>query len=175
MQGPIAVVTFNRPPANALNQELFAELLALCPRLHQPEVRGVVLTGQGTFFSAGLTCLRYSGNEAQRLPTSPATSMTAWPGCSPSLPVVAVINGHAIAGGASAGGDRRLPPGRRRQAARLTEIQVGVPFPARRAGVRPPQLRRSAAPRAVLPRPHLRAGGEPAAVRLPTRSAQAAS
>ncbi len=131
MQGPIAVVTFNRPPANALNQELFAELLALLPRLQQPEVRGVVVTGQGRFFSAGLDLFEVFGYEAQKAADftrdfdDGVTGLFAFP-----KPVVAAINGHAIAGGAvlAATADFRLVAQGEAKLG-LTEILVGVPFP----------------------------------------------
>lgn len=148
MQGPIAVVTFNRPPANALNQELFAELLALLPRLQQPEVRGVVLTGQGRFFSAGLDLFEVFGYEAQKAADftrdfdDGVAGLFALP-----KPVVAAINGHAIAGGAvlAATADFRLVAQGEAKLG-LTEIQVGVPFPtsareAVRHSCEGPQLR----------------------------------
>ena len=49
LDGPVAVVTINRPKAlNALNQKVLEELLALGNSLRtSPAVRAVVLTGAG--------------------------------------------------------------------------------------------------------------------------------
>src|SRR5438094_976974 len=53
--GRIATVTLDRPPANALDRPAFEELIELLGRLRaSAEVRAVVLTGTGRFFSAGL-------------------------------------------------------------------------------------------------------------------------
>ena len=52
--GGVAVVTLDRPPANAMNRDFFVELEAMLPRLAAPEVRAVLLVGTGRFFSAGL-------------------------------------------------------------------------------------------------------------------------
>src|SRR5579862_10053914 len=53
--GPVRVVTFNRPEKlNAANRELHEEFAALWPRLAADEdVRAVVVTGAGRAFSAG--------------------------------------------------------------------------------------------------------------------------
>lgn len=131
MQGPVAVVTINRPPANALNHALLGELVALLPRLRQPEVRGVVLTGQGRFFSAGLDLFEIFGYAPQQAADfagdfdEGVTGLFALP-----KPVVAAVNGHAIAGGAvlAATADFRLVTAGEAKLG-LSEIQVGVPFP----------------------------------------------
>jgi len=53
-QGPIAVVTLRRPPANAMNVEFTDEIASVFQRLGQDRsVRSLVLTGQGKSFCAG--------------------------------------------------------------------------------------------------------------------------
>jgi len=131
--GPVTVVTLDRPPANALTRELFAELTALLARLEAaPDVRALVLTGTGRFFSAGLDLF-----EVFAYPPDGFTEFTArFDAGFAALfafpkPVVAAVNGHAVAGGAvlAAGADVRLmATGEGRVG--LTEILVGVPFPA---------------------------------------------
>lgn len=130
--GPIAVLTLDRPPANAINRDFFIELAALQSRLAAPEVRAVVLTGTGRFFSAGLDLFEVfaydpetAADFARRFDCG-LTDFFALP-----KPVVAAVNGHAIAGGAllaaladfrmMADGDGRVG---------LTETPAGLPFPS---------------------------------------------
>ena len=52
-QGPIAVVTLRRPPANAIDLEFTEEIAAVFQRLgHDRSARSLVLTGQGKSFCA---------------------------------------------------------------------------------------------------------------------------
>src|SRR5881628_1727618 len=131
-QGPLAILTLDRPPANALNRDFFVELCgATLPALAASDVHAVVVTGTGRFFSAGLDLfelLTYRGAEASAF-------MARFDGGFTGLfalekPVVAAVNGHAIAGGAvlAATADFRLA-GQGDSRIGLTEIQVGVPFP----------------------------------------------
>lgn len=131
MEKSVAVVTLNRPPANALNQALFSELLLLLPQLKEPAVRAVVLTGQGRFFSAGLDLFEvfsYTPQQAADFARDFDDGVTGLFGL--AKPVVAAINGHAIAGGAvlAATADFRLVVDADAKLG-ITEIQVGVPFP----------------------------------------------
>jgi enoyl-CoA hydratase len=129
--GRVAVVTLDRPPANALNRAFFDELIALLDRLRAPEIGAVVITGTGRFFSAGLDLFEvfaYPAREfdefTQRFDAG-FGALFAFP-----KPVVAAVNGHAIAGGAvlAAAADFRLvADGEGRMG--LTEILLGVPFP----------------------------------------------
>jgi enoyl-CoA hydratase/carnithine racemase len=129
--GRVAVVTLDRPPANALNRAFFDELIALRDRLRAPDVGAVVITGTGRFFSAGLDLFEvfaYPPREfdefTQRFDVG-FGALFAFP-----KPVVAAVNGHAIAGGAvlAAAADFRLvADGEGRMG--LTEILLGVPFP----------------------------------------------
>ena len=127
----VAVVTVDRPPANALNRDFFDELLAALDRLAAPDVRAVVVTGTGRFFSAGLDLFEVFGYPPAGFDAFTArfdagfTRLFGFP-----KPVVAAVNGHAIAGGAvlAAAADIRLvADGEGRMG--LTEILLGVPFP----------------------------------------------
>lgn len=131
-RGPVAVLTLDNPPANALGSPVLADLAAAAETLRTDDSRAVVLTGTGRFFSAGLDLF-----EVARLVTSPdaesfarlfddvVTALFAL-----EKPVVAAINGHAIAGGAvlAATADLRLVADSELKIG-LTEIQVGVAFP----------------------------------------------
>ncbi len=70
------LVALNRPEKrNALDESLQDELLGvLQDAAHDPEVRGVVLTGTGEAFSAGGTFLASSGTGTRRSFALRATS-----------------------------------------------------------------------------------------------------
>jgi enoyl-CoA hydratase len=127
----IAVVTMAQGKANALDIEFCNALVSGFAALRGTEIKAVVLTGQGTIFSAGTDLKRLSEGGAdyvrQFLPALHRlyNAVFHFP-----KPVVSAINGHAIAGGAvlAACADRRIMA---REAGRIgvTELQVGVPFP----------------------------------------------
>jgi enoyl-CoA hydratase len=97
----IATVTIDKPPANAFNPSMIAELLEILPVLASDQtVRVIVVTGTGRFFVAGadITVMRELTEETQR-------AMRPWVDVQRILesapkPVVAKINGHALGGGA---------------------------------------------------------------------------
>ncbi len=129
--GTTAVLRFERPPANALNLAVMTELLAVLQRISQDETRALVLSGQGRFFSAGLDLFEvfaYPKAEAEAFVQAFDDAMTAL--FALRIPVVAAINGHAIAGGAvlAAAADFRLMSDSGGKFG-ITEIHVGVPFP----------------------------------------------
>ncbi len=100
--GPVAVVTMNRPEAmNALSRGLRAELAAAMEQVNaDPEVRAVVLTGAGArAFTAGLD-LKELGTEglgAANAEDALANPVKAIEQC--KKPVIGAINGVAITGG----------------------------------------------------------------------------
>lgn len=129
----IAVVMLGHGKANALDIEFCEAMTALFAQLRtSADVRAVVLTGTAKMFSAGVDLKRLSAGGADYvtrfLPTLHALydAVFFFP-----KPVIAAINGHAIAGGAvlAACADRRVMAA---EAGRIgiTELQVGVPLPA---------------------------------------------
>ena len=63
-QGPIAIVTLNRPDKrNALSEKLWGELKATFENF-EPDVRCVVLAGAGKHFCAGLDLSEHRHREA---------------------------------------------------------------------------------------------------------------
>lgn len=128
-----AVVIFARPPANAINLELTAELDAILATLEAaPPKGGVVLTGDGAVFSGGVDFKAvpgYSTTDKQAMVNNINSMVTRLY----SLPTatVAAVNGHAIGGGfvlmlacdarLVAKGDAKLG---------LTEVTAGIPYPA---------------------------------------------
>jgi enoyl-CoA hydratase len=131
-RGAIAVMTMGHGKANALDIELCEALAARFEALRGSASQAVVLTGQGRMFSAGVDLLRLSEGGApyvrRFLPALHRLYDTVF--FFPK-PVVAAVNGHAIAGGCvlACCADRRIAA---RDGGRIgvTELLVGVPFPA---------------------------------------------
>ena len=130
--GAIAVVTLANPPANAMDADGLLELAGEVERLgREPGVDGLVITGEGRVFSAGLDLKRVveldvDGQEA--LIEALNRAFLAVYEC-PRL-VVAAVNGHAIAGGLVLAlcCDVRLVADIPLRAA-LAEVTVGVVYP----------------------------------------------
>jgi enoyl-CoA hydratase len=131
-QGDVAVVRMAHGKANAMSTEFCQVLRQQLEDLRTTSVaRAVVITGQGRIFSAGVDLLRLTGGGApyvrEFLPALNAMFETVF---SHPKPIVAAVNGHAIAGGCvlAAACDRRLMAA---DAGRIgvTELLVGVPFP----------------------------------------------
>lgn len=128
----IAVMTLTHGKANALDIEFCEALAARFTELRKSDTKAVVITGQGRMFSAGVDLIRLSeggiGYIRKFLPALHQLYDTVF---YHPRPVIAAINGHAIAGGAvlAACADRRIMA---RDGGRIgiTELQVGVPFPA---------------------------------------------
>jgi enoyl-CoA hydratase len=115
--------------ANAMSLEFCDALTARFAALSS--ARAVVLTGTGRIFSAGVDLKRLvDGGDAYVRKFLPALSTMLATVFSHPAPVVAAINGHAIAGGCvlACAADRRLMV---RDGGRIgvTELLVGVPFP----------------------------------------------
>ena len=128
----IAVVAMRYGKANALDIELCDTLAARFAELRGGDSKAVVLTGQGRIFSAGVDLIRVGEGGAdyirQFLPALHALYDQVF---FHPKPVVAAINGHAVAGGAvlAACADRRIMACEGGRIG-VTEMLVGVPFPA---------------------------------------------
>ncbi len=128
----IAVLTLTHGKANALDIEFCEALAARFLELRRSDAKAVVITGQGKMFSAGVDLKRLSEGGADYIRKFlPALHKLYDAVFFHPKPVVAAINGHAIAGGAvlAACADRRIMA---RESGRIgvTELLVGVPFPA---------------------------------------------
>ena len=132
IQDDVAVVTLARGKANALDVELCEALTAQFADLLKLSTAAVIVTGQGSIFSAGVDLLRLlDGGPAYVRRFLPALhrlydTIFFYP-----KPVVAAVNGHAVAGGCilACAADRRLMA-RAHGRIGVTELLVGVPFPA---------------------------------------------
>jgi enoyl-CoA hydratase len=128
----IAVVTIAHGKANALDIELCEGVAKCFDGLCRSEARAVVVTGQGRMFSAGVDLVRLSAGGTDYVRNFlPALHRLFDAVFFHPKPVVAAINGHAIAGGCvlACCADRRIMA---RGSGRIgiTELLVGVPFPA---------------------------------------------
>jgi len=100
-QEDVAVVTLQRPEKrNALSIDLRIELADAFGALSQEdEVGAVVLTGAGPAFCSGMDVTQFGGDRAhkEKLVETSLASFRAVGNC--SKPVVAAVNGPALAGG----------------------------------------------------------------------------
>jgi enoyl-CoA hydratase len=100
-EGPVATVTLQRPPANAISIEPTERIGGVFESVaDDPSIRAVILSGQGTSFCAGLDLkiAPFLGTvEQKRLLNALNRALYALYGC--LVPVVGAINGYAIAGG----------------------------------------------------------------------------
>jgi enoyl-CoA hydratase/carnithine racemase len=104
--GPIRIVRLNRPDAlNATNHELHHALADLFPQIaHDDEARAIVLTGNGTAFSAGgdfnyLDELTRDTALREQTLVDGKRIVTGMAGC--RVPIVAAVNGPAVGLGCS--------------------------------------------------------------------------
>ena len=127
----IAVLTLASDKVNALDVETLGEITAFVDACNRDAaVAGLVVTGRGSIFSAGLNVGEVLDNDAERTGVlldalnTALVRLFAFP-----KPTVAAINGPAIAGGcilACACDKRLIVEGARIGA---TELKVGVSFP----------------------------------------------
>ncbi len=132
MDAGIAVLTLQHGKANALDIDLCKALAARFIDLRTYDAKAVVVTGRGKIFSAGVDLKRLSeGGTPYIREFLPALHALYDAVFFHPKPVVAAVNGHAIAGGCvlAACADRRIMA---RESGRIgvTELLVGVPFPA---------------------------------------------
>jgi enoyl-CoA hydratase/carnithine racemase len=131
LEQEIGILRLDRPPVNALDLELLEEIDDALREAEASSAHAFILTGAGPAFSAGadLFSVLEEGPEyvepASRALPAVFSRLFQFP-----RPVVAALNGHAIAGGAiltwasdyriAADADLRIG---------VTELAVGVPYP----------------------------------------------
>ena len=132
----VAVLTADRPPANAMDVELLQEVVAAVEGLAASPPAAIVLAGRPGFFSAGadLKAVPGYGPAEQRAAVEGINAM-ALGVYALRCPVVGAITGHAIAGGLVLAlcTDVRVASSAGRYG--LTEVKVGVPYPQAAIGV----------------------------------------
>ncbi len=93
-------LTLDRPPANAENETLLADLLAAVEQASSdPTVRAVVLTGAGKFFSGGFDLSRPRRDDEEVVVMTTLFRDAHVRLLTIPKPTIALMNGHAIAGG----------------------------------------------------------------------------
>lgn len=128
----IEILRMQSGPANAMGLDFCVELSKTVRALAGSSSRAIVLTGQGNIFCAGvdLPQLLAGGVDYVRqfLPALDELLETLF-FC--NKPIVAAVNGHAIAGGCllTCCADRRFMVAGKAQIG-VPELRVGVPFPA---------------------------------------------
>lgn len=150
-KGDVALVTVDRPPANAMDLELLAAGADVVELLAAQEPGAVVLAGREGFFSAGLDLKLAPTLDAagQREMAAGINRLFArW--YSFPRPVVCAVTGHAIAGGLILAlcGDHRVGATAGRMG--LTELKAGIPYPAVAMAVVRAELAPAVARRLVL-------------------------
>ncbi|MBC8069987.1 MAG: enoyl-CoA hydratase/isomerase family protein [Deltaproteobacteria bacterium] len=130
--GELALVRMEAGKANSMNREMLAKLLELFRELEDSDARGVVITGDGRSFCAGLaltTLIDLDRGSMRGFIDAFSETMTRL--FRLGLPVVAAIDGHAIAGGCvlAAQCDVRIAA---EGAARIgiNEVQLGIGVPS---------------------------------------------
>lgn len=100
IDGAVAVVTLNRPPVNALSEELSHELVAAFQRCSDDAIRAVVVTGSPHFAAGadikGFQAAYDSGSEDS---LAGALVDAAWALERLEKPTIAAVRGYALGGG----------------------------------------------------------------------------
>jgi enoyl-CoA hydratase len=149
--GDVAVVRIDRPPANALDLELLKEGHEVREQLAASDPGAVVLVGRERFFSAGMdlkAAPQLSPSEQRETVGGINRLFSSWYAF--PRPVVAAVNGHAVAGGLILAlcADYRVCATEGRLG--LTELRAGLPYPLAAISVVRAELSANAARRLVL-------------------------
>ncbi|MGE5831155.1 MAG: enoyl-CoA hydratase/isomerase family protein [Micromonosporaceae bacterium] len=127
----VAIVRLAYGPVNALDLDLLGAITETFRGLDRDGHTAVVFTGAGRAFCAGVDLWRMVEGESsyvERFLPALVDAFDAVFSC--GKPVVAALNGHAIAGGCifAAAADRRIMAAGRGRIG-VSELLVGVPFP----------------------------------------------
>lgn len=128
---PVATLRLAHGKVNALDLELLEALSEGLDQISASQARALVLTGAGRSFSAGVDLQRLTRESTGYIERfMVALDQALEKLYTFSLPVVAAVNGHAIAGGCilvQACDRRMMVAGEARIG--IPELRVGVPFP----------------------------------------------
>jgi len=130
--GEVAIVSLRGGKANAMDEAFLRGLLRLFDEVESSNARAVVVIGYGNFFSAGLALPALVGMDRPALAAfmvlfeSAMRRVFSFP-----RPVVAAVNGHAIAGGCvlALQCDLRLMADSQTKIG-LNEVQLGIGLPS---------------------------------------------
>ena len=147
----VAVLSADRPPANAMDLALLEEIVAAVQPFANDPPRAIVLAGRPGFFSAGVDLKlapTYEPEDRRRMVS--AINAMALGVYELPCPVVGAITGHAVAGGLVLAlcTDLRVASSAGRYG--LTEVKVGIDYPQAAIGVVRAELAPHAARRLAL-------------------------
>src|SRR6516164_3453759 len=147
----VAVLSADRPPANAMDLALLEEIVAAVQPFANDPPRAIVLAGRPGFFSAGVDLKlapTYEPEDRRRMVA--AINAMALAVYELPCPVVGAITGHAVAGGLVLAlcTDLRVASSAGRYG--LTEVKVGIGYPQAAIGVVRAELAPHAARRLAL-------------------------
>ena len=147
----VAVLSADRPPANAMDLALLEEIVAAVQPFANDPPRALVLAGRPGFFSAGVDLKlapTYEPEDRRRMVS--AINAMALGVYELPCPVVGAITGHAVAGGLVLAlcTDLRVASSAGRYG--LTEVKVGIGYPQAAIGVVRAELAPHAARRLAL-------------------------
>jgi enoyl-CoA hydratase len=131
-ESDVTILQLAHGKANALDLELCDAIAARFTELRTGSERAIVLTGQGRMFSAGVDLPRLAAGGADYVRRFLRSLHCLYDTVfHHPKPVVAAVNGHAIAGGCvlACCADKRIAA-REAGLIGVTELLVGVPFPA---------------------------------------------
>ncbi len=127
----VTVLRMEHGKANAVDTNLFTDLIRALDDFENKPTKALVLTGTGSIFSAGVNLFKVlEGGKAYLEEFLPLLSGSMRRLFTLPVPLVAAVNGHAIAGGCilAAACDRRVMNQSKGKIG-VTELLVGVPFP----------------------------------------------
>lgn len=129
-EGAVRTLRMAHGKANALDLELCEALTRAVHDAEASSARAIVLTGTGSIFGAGVDLVRLSSSREYVEHFLPALDDVFWALYFARKPVVAAVNGHAIAGGMVllCACDHRILVRGKAQIG-IAELRVGVPFP----------------------------------------------
>ena len=99
-EGPVALVRLDRPPVNALSEQVAVELYESFTRCQDPSIRAVVVTGQ-PHFAAGADIRGFKETYDRGTRETTAGTLSAAIGVLDNLPkpTIAAVHGFALGGG----------------------------------------------------------------------------
>lgn len=130
--GSVLVIRLDRPPVNALDADTLHELADRLDAARSEAAESIVLTGTGSVFSAGADLFRVLEGDAADVDAGIDALSRAFEALFVfPRPVVAAVNGHALAGGAilTCACDYRIMSATTGTIGAV-ELRAGVPFPA---------------------------------------------
>ena len=97
-EGGVLIVTINRPEAkNAMNKAAAEAISAAMDRLEaEDDLRVAILTGAGGTFCSGMDLKGFLRGESPSVPGRGFGGLSQW---TPKKPVIAAVDGYALAGG----------------------------------------------------------------------------